>query len=741
MKEAPHLSSEDSMLSRSQERLLRYLGGFPTTLEQAWDVPRDLSLPGLAEAMGVVRSGLNQPLTGLLDDGYLSVRVAHVIGGGSRRRQVYHITQQGRNWLEEHPEVTGARVEQSATNRTTVVGRESEIAALHALLQQHSKAVVGGLSGVGKTALVRAFALKRCPEFGALRWADVNEFSDAHALLSSWFPEASDCPHDMEAMVERAVMDGPSTLLVVDDIHRLSSRHFDNVLSFLNAVHERGQSLVLAGRLPLVEGLDWPMLRLSTLEPNHAKELLGHHLDEQQRLEIAKALGGHPMALHLYQEGAPLPEAGENIQAFVEQTMLSGLSDEERTALDSMVLFPRPLPATIAPSADWVGPLDDRALLRWTANSEAFEVQHLVRNVRRTMLTEEELRKLHAEAVTHWDAYNDQPAYAVLRLYHAMALELDDIQAMVEPQFERLMEAEGAAMAVLFDQATKQRPEDEHLHYWAGRVAIQRQELDHARHHLGHVHTESLSDDLAQQLALLDGDEREAKRLLERQLSRATSLEKSRMLLRAAVQALDDRLFDEHHPVDGRAIHALLNELELPDHVEWRTSIMVSMSMIQHTLALLEGDVGRAAELLEGLEAISSNDDAVVLQLKFKALMHAQLSEGTHTEEVLRNAMNQTIQAQSSAFHQATIGLLYAEHLVRTSAKEASEYFASLPTPESLGGQGAPMQRYAARWWYLYAQLNKNQSKMALRESSRCFRAAGCLHASKAVARRLHRLL
>jgi len=92
------------MLTRSQERLLRFLGGFPESLEQAWDVPRDVSLPGLAEAMGVVRSGLNQPLAGLLDDGYISVRIAHVLGGGSRRRQVYHITNKGRGWLDAHPE-------------------------------------------------------------------------------------------------------------------------------------------------------------------------------------------------------------------------------------------------------------------------------------------------------------------------------------------------------------------------------------------------------------------------------------------------------------------------------------------------------------------------------------------------------------------------------------------------------------------------------------------------------------
>ena len=35
---------------------------------------------------------------------------------------------------------------------------------------------------------------------------------------------------------------------------------------------------------------------------------------------------------------------------------------------------------------------------------------------------------------------------------------------------------QGGAMAVIFDRATKQRSGDEGLHYWAGRIALHRQE-------------------------------------------------------------------------------------------------------------------------------------------------------------------------------------------------------------------------------------------------------------------------
>jgi len=90
------------MLTRAQRNLLRHLASYPDALVEAWDVPRDLSLPGLSDAMGVVRSGLNAPLKVLESAGFVTKRMAHVIGGGSRRRHVHHITTAGRAWLEDN---------------------------------------------------------------------------------------------------------------------------------------------------------------------------------------------------------------------------------------------------------------------------------------------------------------------------------------------------------------------------------------------------------------------------------------------------------------------------------------------------------------------------------------------------------------------------------------------------------------------------------------------------------------
>ena len=197
--------------------------------------------------------------------------------------------------------------------------------------------------------------------------------------------------------------------------------------------------MVLAGRLPLPEGFDWPLLKLGTLDPSDAAAVLGDHLDEDLRLEVAKALDGHPMALNLYREGDQLPEAGEDIQAFVEHTMLDGLDDETLEAMDGMVLFPRPLSAEMAPGSSSIGALDERALLRWTEDETSLEIQHLIRNVRRTMLDEDRLAMLHRAAAAHWANHVDEPDYAVLHLYHTMALDDDRFVESMAERFDGLM--------------------------------------------------------------------------------------------------------------------------------------------------------------------------------------------------------------------------------------------------------------------------------------------------------------
>lgn len=743
MKERFKVSIGTSMLTRPQEKLLRHLGTFPEAMEQAWDVPRDLSLPGLAEAMGVVRSGLNQPLTTLESEGMVSVRVAHVIGGGSRRRQVYHLTEKGRLWLVEHPPSADLQAEKEALsptqNEVILVGRMEHITELESLLEEQKTIMLSGLSGIGKTSVAQAMVHRAVGDGTSVHSAVVNEFSDMRDVVHQWFPEIDPLPHDVEALTALLTPSPLNRLFVLDDIHLVSSRHSAGITTMLKELESKAPtSLLLVGRTPLPFAFECESYQLPAINSKDAAELLGTHLDIEQRISIAKSLGGHPMALQLYSEGTVLPEAGENIQKFVEQTILQNLDLDALAALDQYVLFPRPLAVSSLPHQDDIGKLDLHALLRWEHEKMKLEIQHFVRNVRRTMFTPGELNELHKKALNHWMASEDTQDAHILRLYHQLALNDPSFIEGIEEQVDQLAPIHGAAIAVILNRALEQKPEDERLHYWAGKVALHRHEIKQAASHIASIEDTSLRNELEYQKALLEGNEAASERLLEQVIAGASDVEAARTLLSAAVKRLEDRLFDETTEQISSDLHQLVSDVTLPKQQEYRSAMMVSLSMIQHALALFDESPKRAKEIREALSSISNDHDPFVQLLHLKAMFHFHTSDSLET--VMKEAEH-VIECQRTQFHKSALTMTYAEFLWDQDIEQSRSVFQNAIKPDDLLSSGTAKQRYAGRWWYLYSKTSRENTIMAMREASRCFRSAGCHSASRAIVKRMHRLL
>ena len=144
-----------NMLTQPQLRILKWLNEYPSSMEKSWDVSRDLSLPGIAEGIGVVRSALNIPLTKIEEHGFVVKRMAHVIGGGSRRRQVYHISNSGRDYLSQLlvSDITPKKPKEVFGNppqKVEIYGRKTEFSQCLDILTQKSL-VITGMPGIGKS--------------------------------------------------------------------------------------------------------------------------------------------------------------------------------------------------------------------------------------------------------------------------------------------------------------------------------------------------------------------------------------------------------------------------------------------------------------------------------------------------------------------------------------------------------------------------------------------------------------
>ena len=99
------------------------------------------------------------------------------------------------------------------------------------------------------------------------------------------------------------------------------------------------------------------------------------------------------------------------------------------------------------------------------------------------------------------------------------------------------------------------------------------------------------------------------------------------------------------------------------------------------------------------------------------------------------------IECQTTEFHKSALRITCAEFLWSHDVQRAQSVFLDVIRPDRLLSTGVAQQRYAGRWWYLYSKISPEHALMAMREASRCYRSAGCHHASRTIVQRMHRLL
>ena len=229
------------MVSKAQLRILAWLSQHPDSLAKSWDVSREISLPGIAEGIGVVRSALNIPLTKLEQDELIAKRMAHVVGGGNRRRQVYHITNHGRLVLAENDteftkQAPECKIHGSPPMFAEIFGRKEERSVCQEILLSDSL-MVTGMPGIGKSAFI--FSL--CGELTGkhrVRWAVAEQFSDYNSIVSSWYPDEV-VPKDIDAICH--LLQSSNDLLVIDDINLISNRHIQSVQEMVNKLSNMAQ--------------------------------------------------------------------------------------------------------------------------------------------------------------------------------------------------------------------------------------------------------------------------------------------------------------------------------------------------------------------------------------------------------------------------------------------------------------------------------------------------------------------
>ena len=187
-------------------------------------------------------------------------------------------------------------------------------------------------------------------------------------------------------------------------------------------------------------------------------ELLNPELGEE-RSSIVETLGGHPLAILLYDDATPLPETDQDVRAYVEQVVLGEATSDVHEAMSPFLVLPFPIPSERMPNPDDVSLLDEHTLLRWASRDTSMEMQDLIRNVCKSSLDVQELDELHLQAIQHWQQDDDALA-AILEMHHRIQRGEEEVSGHLSLRANELMHAYSGAFATLLDEALANESEN-----------------------------------------------------------------------------------------------------------------------------------------------------------------------------------------------------------------------------------------------------------------------------------------
>ena len=680
------------MVTGPEARILTRLATFPSSLESAWDVPRELCLPGLSEYLGVVRSALHAPLNELVKKKLIIERKAHVIGGGSRRRKVYHITEAGRAECEGIEAPSMKKVGElfgNPPNQTFLRGRDSLIQEL----KDKKKLILTGLPGIGKTSLLRGVADELVRDGKTVRFATMESFKDIVEIFSDW---------DLNFSSETAVLNSTKNeVLIIDELQEISLRHLGRLEIFVG----KAEHVIMASRAPLPISEGFEIIDVPPLEVADAVELLPPHLDNREL--VVQRLGGHPLALQMHDENSDLPEAGADLQEWVKDVVLSNLGDEIKV-LDELSLLPVPVPCEFLQHEQYLLELDDFALLRWFESG--VELHHLVRNVRSTMLSKQD----HANAANYWSQLEGDLARLV-EMHHVLNSG-GDVESLLIRNAESLMVRSSAGLAALIGDAIFRHPTPS-LHRIGAMVAIERGEADIASEHLSNID----APDLEYSLSLLQGN-------FEVEVPDDADL---RLLLSEATRRLDDRLPGNNA---NSEVIQLLEKIDISSvDAEMKKVVLVAIAHIRHAWFISEGNWSEAKYIRENLESLSHKEDPQLKAMNLRAEIAQTSANSPSFEKLIENAFSRTgLRAK----------MLQLSLLDKCDSSRAESILKKIELPSSESQMNlTSARRIAAMIWYYRAKHKTHNPFSSMAEAISLWKTSLCPNAAKDATELMHQLI
>ena len=739
------------MRTPSQTRILCWLGKFSKDLEFEWDVPRDISLPGISEALGVVRSALHNPINILENEEVIKSRSAHVIGGGSRKRKVYHLTKKG---YEEYHKIQAKEKAISKKKKFSLIGefppfveitgRDKIKQELIEILVTKNKLLLLGMAGIGKSALSRNVA-EQLTESYNVRWSTVTKFSDLESIIKTLTGEKH-VPSKFENATKWICQNFSKDIIVIDEIQNIHARHHESITNFLKELHSSPNSpiVLLISRAPApISG--WPELRLEGLNSTDAAELLDENLSLGVRINISKILGGHPLALQIAGASNDMPEKSKDVQQFISENILSKMNNDTTKALDELAALSIPISTHLLDLEDEVGDLDERALVRWVMgeneNSPSkIELQHLIRNVRRAQWTIEERKQINLKIANNLSKFSDNWIRS-LELYHRINADYENLERWIDSNLEDIENTDSAILSVILNEALDIRPEIGKLWFIATKLAINRGEKRIAEKLIERAvfndNDKGKWLEIRSKLCRLNGEDEEAEKLMLNAINLVKPIEREKLKIKEISRKIVDRLPCEKI-TNTDEIKKMISEIDTSVFSgDEKKTLIVTIAILKHTLAISELDWKNAKSIRKDLMMLTQKNDPIIWEMECRENIYSQQKLEQNKVEIIMRELGEII----NPVRRCGILLAIIEQSSIEFQKIAFDYLTKEINTWNSAVTNQNERRIRALRWYWKGVLYQNEKLIAWRECVKILQTAECTNASKNLVNKLHNLL
>lgn len=624
------------MARPTEQRILEWLNQYDDALENAWDVPRENSLPGIADAIGVVRSALHNPLKNLQERELIIVKQAHVINGGTRKRNVHFITKKGREICTHKESIRSLSVIiGNPPNNIELIGREEELEKINSILSKENILFITGIPGIGKTAIVRYFVEKKAQTGTKIKWYSATNVSSPKTIVETWLG-VNKLPSNIGELVTIMKTEVKKDLLIIDNYDQIQARFKDEVNQLILKLSKCDCQIIISSRPPL------PKNHIEIFEIFGLKEIAARNLlegfEKSEINEIVEYFDGHPLGLKMVNEGMSLKSTQKGINKFLENEILAPLSEKNISAIQELAIQPEPIGLESLSFKEQIVDLDDLSLIVFHNNK--VQLHNFVKNLLISKMSESERSAMHLNFVKHISSMSSKST-TFLRLFHEINSNNNLNNNWISKNADKICIEKPAKSSALFhDLISKNKDRGEY--YWFASLSEcelgngkKAEKLMEKAEKLGVLDTRK-NDALIlnYRIARLSGEMKKAEEM-KNKIKFNNEYERIQFLIADMSRKIDDRL--PNQLPNKNSINALKNiKLETLDNKEKR-SCLIAISIIKHTFSLYNKKFEKAEEIRDEIIDLTSEDSEILKEMNWK---YAIISGREHTHEtnnILRN--------------------------------------------------------------------------------------------------------